>query len=75
MYIIRISFDADPEDVFAALQHVGEPWRPAFDIPRLVFMDGGSEELISAVPGIAWCCYDDKIDANWSRPRPLEAVR
>lgn len=55
MHIVTIAADADEKRVFDALSEVGRAWRPPYDIPRLVYVDGGDGEVIASLPGVAAC--------------------
>lgn len=55
MYVVNIARDADEAAVHVALARVGHPWRPPYDIPRLLFIDGGSAEAIMEIEGVLSC--------------------
>ena len=60
MYAVTIARDADEAAVHAALVRVGRPWRPPYDIPRLLFVEGGSPEAIEAIEGVVSCQVVDR---------------
>ena len=55
MNIVWIESERDASGVFAALQSIGEAWRPAEDLPCLVYLEAGSLEEIRRIPGVAAC--------------------
>lgn len=55
MFVVTIARDADEAAVHAALARVGHPWRPPYDIPRLLFIDGGTVEQIEKIEGVLSC--------------------
>lgn len=55
MHIVTIAADADEGRVFEALNAIGRAWRPPYDIPRLVYVDGGNGDVIANLPGVASC--------------------
>ena len=55
MHIIDIRSERDAPEVFARLQSLGEAWRPADDVPCLVYLDGGDSEEIRRIPGVVAC--------------------
>ena len=55
MNIVEISAEADISGVFARLQALGLAWRPAEDVPWLVYLEAGTVEQISRIPGVRSC--------------------
>lgn len=55
LHIVMISREADESEVVAALGQIGQAWRPAYDIPHLIYVEGGRSDLIQAVPGVLSC--------------------
>lgn len=56
MNIVEIAADGDVPGVFAELQALGSAWRPAEDVPWLVYLEAGTVEEISRIPGVRSCC-------------------
>lgn len=55
MNIVEIAADGDVSGVFARLQTLGLAWRPAEDVPWLVYLEAGTAEEISRIPGVRSC--------------------
>lgn len=50
MNIVEIAAEGDVSGVFARLQTLGRAWRPAEDVPWLVYLEAGTAEEISRIP-------------------------
>lgn len=60
MFVVTIARDADEAAVHSALATVGRPWRPPYNIPRLLFVDGGTAQAIEQIEGVLSCQVVDR---------------